>query len=99
MFLYELSGCGFESSCSHLNCSNYALIKTASDNQEHGNDAAETSRRNFYIDDLLKSVNTCKFASKLVDKSVKQEDFTLQNSYVMTKKFLQLFQNKIERRV
>ena len=30
------------------NCSNYALIKTASDNQEeYGNDAAETLKKNF----------------------------------------------------
>ena len=49
-------------------CCNYALRKTASDNQEeYGNDAAETLRRNFYVDDLLKSLNTCKVASKLVD--------------------------------
>ena len=42
--------------------------KTASDNrEEYGNDAAETLRRNFYIDDLLKSVNTCEVASKQVD--------------------------------
>ena len=48
--------------------SNYALRKTASDNQEeYGNDAAETLRRNFYVDDLLKSVNTHEVASKLVD--------------------------------
>ena len=49
-------------------CSNYALRKTASDNQEeYGNDAAETLRKNFYVDDLLKSVNTSEFASKLID--------------------------------
>ena len=49
-------------------CSKYALRKTASDNQEeYGNDAAETLRKSFYVDDLLKSVNTREFASKLVD--------------------------------
>ena len=49
-------------------CSNYTLRKTASDNQEeYGNDAAKTLRRNFYVDDLLKSVNTYKGPSKLVD--------------------------------
>ena len=49
-------------------CSNYAPRKTASDNQEeYGNDAAGTLRRNFCVDDLLKSMNTCKVASKLVD--------------------------------
>ena len=50
------------------NCSNYALRETASDNQEeYGNNAAETLKKNFYVDDLLKSVNTHKLASKLVD--------------------------------
>ena len=45
-------------------CSNYALRKTASDNQEeYGNDAAETLRKNFYIE----SVNIREFSSKLVD--------------------------------
>ena len=49
-------------------CGNYALRKTTPDNQgEYGNDAAETLRNNFYIDDLLKSVNTHEFVSKLVD--------------------------------
>ena len=53
---------------SSASCSNYTLRKTASDNQEeYGNDAAETARMNFYLDDLLKSVNTCDVASKLVD--------------------------------
>ena len=51
-----------------LSCSNYALRETAPDNQqEYGNDAAETMRKNFYVDDLLKSVNTCEFASEMVD--------------------------------
>ena len=55
-------------SVSSPSCSNYALRKTASDNQkEYGNDAAETLRRNFFVDDLLKSVNTHEVASKLVD--------------------------------
>ena len=37
---------------SSSSCSNYALRKTASDNQdEFGNDAAETLRKNFYVDD------------------------------------------------
>ena len=38
------------------------------DNQEeYGNAAGETLRKNFYEDDLLKSVNTSEFASKLID--------------------------------
>ena len=40
-------------------CGNYALRKIASDNQEeYGSDAAETLRKNVYVDDSLKSVNT-----------------------------------------
>ena len=50
------------------NCINCTLRKTASDNQEeYRNDPAETLRRNFYVDGLLKPVNTYKVASKLVD--------------------------------
>ena len=53
---------------SSQSCSNYTLRKTASDNQEeYGNAAAETLRKNFHVDDLLKSVNTSEFASKLID--------------------------------
>ena len=53
---------------SSLIYSNYALRKTASDSQEeYGSDAAETLRKKFYVDDLLRSVNTREFASKLVD--------------------------------
>ena len=49
-------------------CSNCVLTKTASDNQkEYGNDAAETLRKNFYDNNLLKSVNTGEVASQLVD--------------------------------
>ena len=40
-------------------CSNYALKKTASENEaEVGTAAAETMRRNFYVDDCLKWVST-----------------------------------------
>ena len=40
-------------------CSNYALRQTADDNEsEDGTDAANTLRRDFYIDDNLKSVET-----------------------------------------
>ena len=48
--------------------SNYALRKTALDNQEeYGNDAVEIMRKNVYVDDLLKSLNTHEFASKIED--------------------------------
>ena len=40
-------------------CSNYALRKTANDNEdEHGSEVADTLRRNFYVDDCLRSVST-----------------------------------------
>ena len=38
-------------------CANYALQKTADDNAEHFNeDTIQTVKRNFYVDDCLKSV-------------------------------------------
>lgn len=41
---------------SSASCSNYALKKTAFDNQgKFGIDAAETLLQNFYVDDMLKS--------------------------------------------
>ena len=62
MFIHVFGG------ISSLCCSNYTLRKTAADNQkEYGNDAAESLRREFYVDDLLKSVNTREAASKLVN--------------------------------
>ena len=40
-------------------CSNYALQKTANDNEEeYGSAVASTLRRNFYVDDCLRSVST-----------------------------------------
>jgi len=40
-------------------CSNYALRKTADDNEEeHGSAVASTMRRNFYVDECLRSVST-----------------------------------------
>ena len=48
-------------------CSNYALRKTASENEaEVGTAAAETMRRNFYVDDCLKSVSTKAEAKDLI---------------------------------
>ena len=48
-------------------CSNYALKRTADDHEaEFGSGAADTLRRNFYIDDGLKSVPTEKDAVCLV---------------------------------
>ena len=52
--------------CAHVfggtslpSCSNYALKRTAADNErQSGGKASDTLRRNFYVDGLLKSVNT-----------------------------------------
>ena len=56
----------FSGGISSPSCSNYALRKTASGNQEGcGNDAAKSLRRNFCVDDMLKSVKTHEVASKL----------------------------------
>jgi len=43
---------------SSSSCANFALRKTASDNEQRfGIEAAETLRKNFYVNDLLKSVD------------------------------------------
>ena len=48
-------------------CSNFALKRTAGDNEaEFGVKAAETLRKNFYVDDVLKSVPTEEDAIELV---------------------------------
>ena len=40
-------------------CANYALKRTADDNEdEYGSEAANTLRRNFYVDDVLNSAST-----------------------------------------
>ena len=50
-------------------CSNKALRQTADDNEEkYGKQAAETVRRNFYVDDLLKSTTSVEEATTLADK-------------------------------
>ena len=50
-------------------CANYALQKTADDNAEHfDEDTIKTVRRNFYVDDCLKSVQDNQQASRLVNQ-------------------------------
>ena len=52
---------------SSASCSNYALRRTAIDNKEvYGTDAATTLFRNFYMDELLKSVKDVQSAKQLV---------------------------------
>ena len=49
-------------------CANYALRKTADDNEEKfGNAVASTLRRNFYVDDCLRSVSTEATAKKQIE--------------------------------
>ena len=48
-------------------CSNYALKKTADDNKlKYGLEAADTLNKNFYVDDMLKSVASVTEAITLV---------------------------------
>ena len=48
-------------------CSNYALRKTAANNEtKYGKEVAETLRNNFYVDDMLKSVSNEETAVKLM---------------------------------
>jgi len=61
----------FGATSSH-SCANFALRKTASDNEQRfGIEAAETLRQNFYVDDLLKSVDSIPHAIDLMS-AVKQ---------------------------
>ena len=48
-------------------CCNYALQKTAIDNEvRYGEEASQTLLHNFYVDDLLKSVETKESAIRLI---------------------------------
>ena len=48
-------------------CSNYALKRNAKKNEKkYGTETARTLRGNFYVDDLLKSVNSQDVAIKLI---------------------------------
>ena len=50
-------------------CASYALQRTADGNVEHfDEDTVQTVRRNFYVDDCLKSVEDDQCASRLVDQ-------------------------------
>ena len=51
-------------------CSNFGLKKTATDNEcEFGSDAANFIRKDFYVDDGLKSVATVSEATSLIDNT------------------------------
>ena len=56
---------------SSASCSNYALRRTARDSKEVcGTEAATTLLRNFYVDDLLKSMKDVQSARQLVQKVI-----------------------------
>lgn len=50
-------------------CASYALRRTADDNVEHfDEDTIQKVRRNFYVDDCLKSMEDDQCASRLIDQ-------------------------------
>ena len=76
--------------CSHVfggissaSCSNYALKRTATDNTDwYGQEAAEVVKNNFYVDDLLKSVDDPKTAIILEKNAV---DMCKSGGFCLTK--------------
>ena len=64
--------------CVHLfggvsssSCTNYALLKTAQENeQKFGSEAAQTIKNNFYVDDMLKSKPTANEAIHLLQSLI-----------------------------
>lgn len=53
-------------------CSNYAMKRTATENEvKYGPEAANTLRKNFYVDDLLKSCCNVAAAIKLIQNVIK----------------------------
>ena len=64
---YQMQVHIFGATCSPC-CSNKALRQTADDNEaRYGKQAAETVRRNFYVDDLLKSTSSVEEATTLAN--------------------------------
>ena len=64
-------------------CSNYALTKTAADNiKKYGEAVSSILRRNFYVDDMLKSFPSAKIAVDIihqVESLCKEGGFNLTN--------------------
>ena len=68
---------------SSASCSNYTLKRTATNNaDQYGQEAAEVVRSNFYVDDLLKSVDNPKTAMILVKNVV---DMSKSGGFHLTK--------------
>ena len=64
-------------------CANYALQKTADDSEsEFGTEAAQTIRRDFYVDDCLKSVKDVSTAQNLL---VKVQEICAAGGFNLTK--------------
>ena len=74
-------------------CSNYALRRTAVDNEaEFGRAAASTLLNNFYVDDLLKSVGNINIAKQLVKDVIimcRSGGFNLKKFFSNSKELLQ----------
>ena len=74
-------------------CSNYALHRTAVDNEaEFGKAAASTLLNNFYVDDLLKSVGNINIAKQLVKDVIimcRSGGFNLKKFFSNSKELLQ----------
>ena len=65
---YEMCSHTFGAICSP-SCTNFALIRTAMDNRENiGDDAADSLLRDFYVDDLLKSIKGTEEAIVLIPR-------------------------------
>ena len=74
-------------------CSNFALKQTSTDNvEEFGSAAVQTIQRNFYVDEMLKSVENKEVAIKLVNNVIgmcqkgefKLTKFIINNKEVLT---------------
>ena len=64
-------------------CANKALLQTADDNElKYGREVADVVRRNFYMDDLLKSTTTTEKATELALKLI---DLLAQGEFRLTK--------------
>ena len=67
---YEMNAHVFDETSS-ISCSNYALRRTAIENDDKfGEEVAVTLEKNFYDDDLLKSVNTVKDATSIFNNLI-----------------------------
>ena len=67
---YEMNAHVF-GAISSPSCANYALKKTANENEEkYGSSAANTLRRNFYVDDMLKSVSSSAEMIDLINRII-----------------------------